>query len=105
MTAADACIYGRSSTSAADGRAVQQFYDVFETKNYVDFFASVGARLAQTPLWHADFDKKDKLAVAELKRKLKSLPIRIDDIHLSNFVTDGESREGERGRTKSRRAG
>ena len=65
------------------------FYQELQRRKYDDFWPEVGKQLAKTPLWPDDFDKKDKTDVAMVRRRMVSLPIRISDIPLSTYKTDG----------------
>eukprot|EP01052_Picozoa_sp_SAG31_P019595 SAG31_NODE_1435_length_8356_cov_148.657503_7_plen_236_part_00 len=69
---------------------LKAFFTKLDSKKYKDFMPQVGTELSKTPLWHSDFDPKNNVAVASLKRKLYSLAIQIDDIDLDAFGTDGQ---------------
>ena len=53
------------------------FYTEFALKKYDAFWAQVGQEMSKTPLGQSDFDPKNNISVASLRRKLMSLKIRI----------------------------
>eukprot|EP01052_Picozoa_sp_SAG31_P034513 SAG31_NODE_4045_length_3640_cov_3.520474_3_plen_597_part_00 len=65
------------------------FYTSFDKRKYNTFWADVGQEMSKTPLGNSDFDPKNRISVAALRRKLIALPIQIQDIDLSKFKEDG----------------
>jgi uncharacterized membrane protein YgcG len=77
----------------ATAAEMKTFWELFGRKQYTTFWASAGARLAQTPLGDSDFDKKDKMMVLGVKRKLTKLLIQVNDIDLTKYLQDGSDYE------------
>ena len=82
-----------ASSSIATADEMKRFWERFQKKQYSGFWASAGARLAQTPLGDSDYDKKYKMMVLNVKRKLTKFLIQVDDISLARFKEDGTDYE------------